>query len=154
MMCVLVLMFAFQTVKDKNKDFQVISATKQTSFGGVAGSPVSTNYLIKIIALRTMTLKADSIFAEGRIDRFYILKDSFNLLNSLKLTKGKTIEISVTIKSDSEMGGGDYQIKIPGSRATNPPFAVENSIIMRYSGGKNKYLTIRSVQKKPDILMP
>ncbi len=131
-----------------------MSASKQTTFGGVSGSPVTTQYRIKIKALRSFTLVTDSIFAENRIDRFSIVKDSFHMVDTFRLKKGKTVEIIMELKTESEMGGGNYQVKIPGSRVTKPPFSTDQGLVIRYFGGKCNYLIVKQVQKKPDILMP
>jgi hypothetical protein len=132
----------------------VISAYSQTSFGGIAGSPVTTLYIIRIKALRSFTLVADSIFAENRIEAFRILKDSFHLSDTCQMKKGMVIELTVSIRKEATMGGGDHQELIPGSRITEPPFAPGNGVLVRYRGGKSKYLLIKTVQKKPDLLMP
>ena len=155
--CIAGLLSGFKPVKpvvSKNKDFQVVSASSQATFGGVAGSPVTTLYKVRIKALRSFTLTSDSAFAEGRIEKFHILRDSFSTVSSLSVKKGKTIEIVFEVKTETEMGGSDYQLKIPGSRVAKPPFANENGVIIRYKGGKSKYLIIKKIEKKPDILMP
>ncbi len=137
----------------KNKDFQVVSASSQTSFGGIAGSPVTTLYTIRIKALRSFTLVADSIFVDHKIDRFSIVKDSFHHVDTMKLKKGKIVEINLLIKSESAMGGGNYQVKIPGSREAEPPKGY-SGLVMRYWGGKCRHLAIKTVEKKPDLMMP
>jgi hypothetical protein len=149
-----ILTFAFKPVKEKNKDFQVISAVRQTTFGGVAGSPVSTLYKVRLKVLRPFTLIADSIFAQDQVDRFSIVKDSFTQVDTLKLKKGMTIELLVALKTATDMGGSDFQLKIPGSREVKTPVQAAGGMVIRYFGGKNKCLTIKSVEKKPDIFMP
>ena len=148
------LALSFKPVKVKNKDFQVISATKQTIYGGVAGSPVTTSFVIRLKALRSFTLTADSLFSDNKADRFGIMKDSFNQVDVMKVKKGQTIDIVASIKTATEMGGSDYQLKIPGSPDSITPKEVAEGVMLRYYGGKNKCLIIKTVIKKQDIFMP
>jgi hypothetical protein len=150
----IIVLFAFKPTNEKNKDFVVISASKQTIFGGAPGSGISTLCSLKIKALRSFTLICDSAYADNRIARYYVIQRVVHPKDTLKVKKGTVLEILFSIKTESEMGGGDHQVKNPGSRETNPPIAGHKGIILRYYGGKCNYLSVNNVEKRDDIILP
>jgi hypothetical protein len=145
-----IISFSFICKKKESKDFKFISAQKQVLFGGVAGSPVVSLYRIKLKAIRNFEMICDSSYAEGKIDELFIQKDSFNTVQKLNIKKGQTFEFVFSVKTAAEMGGGDFQMEIPGSIEKNHPLAQENSVLLIYSGGKTNYFLV----KKFDVLNP
>ncbi len=139
---------------EKNRDFQVMSSTMQTSYGGAAGSGSATTYRIKIKANRTFTLICDSGFAQGKADAYVIVTDTFNQSSSRKLKKGEIFEFVLSIRDESSIGGGDFQKTFPGSPAANLPKKTKGALVIRYKGGKCKTLSINNLTKLEPILAP
>lgn len=146
--------FSCKSVPYKNKDFDVLEANKQTIFGGVSGSPVVTIYKMKIKALRNMTFYCDSAWAEGKKSDVLIDVDSFKMASQYTVKKGDTLLIHFEIRSESEMGGGNYQTKIPGSIEEKAPIEVTNGAVMEYKGGKSKYLVFNTITVIETIYAP
>jgi hypothetical protein len=144
----------FKPEKPCNRDFKVVKATKQTFYGGVAGSPVVTVYKLTLQTKRKMLLTPDSAWAEDRIDQVVIDVDSFTTVNSHRVKRGETVHLRFEIRSDSEIGGGDYQMKIPGSRAAKAPVNVKNGVVLQYKGGKHKTLVISDITTLETVFYP
>jgi len=140
--------------QDKNKDFKVVRATQLMSYGGAAGSGSATTYSIQLVARRKMTLSSDSGFAQGKVDAFAIMADSFSYVSSKVLKKGDTVNIVLTIRDESSIGGGDFQKIIPGSPAGNPPKKSKGTLVLRYKGGKCNFLDINKIEKLETIFAP
>lgn len=152
---VIFLLSSFQVKKvEKNLDFTFVSGTYQSLYGGVAGSGSSTTYSFKLKANRTFKMVCDSAFAMGKIDALYIFKDSVNRVSSMSIKKGTTYNFVLYIKSESQIGGGDFQQIIPGSRDAKKPKNQTGALILRYKGGKNKYLNINGLTKLDPIFAP
>lgn len=149
-----ILSFSFLCKKKESKDFKFISAQKQVLFGGVAGSPVISLYRIKLKAIRNFECICDSSYAEGKIDELFIQKDSFNTVQKLLLKKGQIVEFVYSVKTAAEMGGGDYQIEMPGSNEKTHPLTQENSILLMYKGGKNAYFLVKNYETLAPIFAP
>lgn len=146
---------SFQSKKiEKNLDFTFVSGTYQSLYGGVAGSGSSTTYTIKLKANRSFKMICDSAFAMGKIDAIYIVKDSVSQVGSMSIKKGMMYNFVLHIKSESQIGGGDFQQVIPGSRDAKKPKNQTGALILRYKGGKNKYLNINGLTKLDPIFAP
>lgn len=152
--CILFLSLSCKSAKQTNKDFSIISAEKQTFFGGAVGSPVVTLYKMKLKALRSFTFQADSAWAEGKIDAVLIDIDSFNTAHEKDLKKGDELNLHFEIRSESVIGGGDYQLKTPGSREIPAPVDVKNGVLMYYKGGSSKYLIFSDIITKEPVMAP
>jgi hypothetical protein len=154
LMAVLMVVFGFKPDKPCNRDFKVISAQKQTFYGGVAGSPVVTVYKLTLKAKHKMLLTTDSAWAEDRIDQVVIDVDSFTTLNSHRVKRGEIVHLRFEIRSDSELGGGDYQMKVPGSRSAKAPLDVKKGIVLNYRGGKSKTLVFSDITTLETVFYP
>jgi hypothetical protein len=154
LLALLMVVFAFKPSEPCNRDFKVLSAQKQTFYGGVAGSPVVTVYKVTLQAKRKMLLTSDSAWAEDRIDQLVIDVDSFKTVNSHRVKRGETVHLRFENRSDSEIGGGDYQMKVPGSRQNKAPFDVKNGIVLSYKGGKSKTLVINNITTLETVFYP
>jgi|GEM_PF-2019888 len=154
LLALLTVAFGFKPAKPCNRDFKVLNATKQTFYGGVAGSPVVTVYKLTLQAKRKMLLTPDSAWAEDRMDQVVIDVDSFTSVNSHRVKRGETLHLRFEIRSDSEIGGGDYQMKIPGSRESKAPGNVKNGIVLQYKGGKHNTLVISDIATLETVFYP
>ncbi|MEZ4804690.1 MAG: hypothetical protein R2852_04190 [Bacteroidia bacterium] len=139
------LVLSFECVKDKNRDFKVLKTEKQVIYGGLPGSPVVAHYSIQVKARRDFQIELDSGWADGKIDQLFVSIDSFHSDTKAELKKGEIVNLYFDIKTESEIGGGDYQYKVPGSLDAKPPIELKKGILIRYSGGKHKYLTINDI---------
>lgn len=137
-----------------NRDFSVIRAEKQSLFGGVAGSASVTVYTVTLKSRRSFTFTPDTAWAEGKKDGIYIEIDSFNRAGTLKVRKGQMLRVRFEIRSESTMGGGDYQLHDPGSPAGTPPVKHRSEAMLRYSGGKCKYLFFKDIKMLETIYAP
>jgi hypothetical protein len=146
-----VLVLSFECVKDKNRDFKVIKTEKQVLYGGLPGSPVVAHYSIQLKVRRNFSIELDSAWADGKIDQLFVAIDSFNSDTKAEFKKGEIVNLYFDIKTESEIGGGDYQYKLPGSLEAKPPIEVKKGILLRYSGGKRKYLTINDISNLEPI---
>ena len=155
MMAFALMMVVMQlSAQSKNKDFKVVRTTQLMSYGGAAGSGSSTTYSVQLIAKRKMTLIGDSGFAQGKADALHILKDSFTSVDRLSVKKGDTVDIVLTIRDETSIGGGDFQKSIPGSPLSNPPKKSKGVLVLRYQGGKHKILDINNIEKLETIFAP
>lgn len=145
---------AYRAPKSCKKDLQLLSAEKQTIFGGVAGSPVVTIYKFKLKAKRSFTFHADTAWAEGKYDAMRIDTDSLGIVSALHLKKGQILTMHFEIRSESSMGGGDYQITDPGSPQGKAPVKHQDEVVVRYKGGKCKYLFISNIKTIETIFAP
>ena len=101
-----------------------------------------------------MLLTPDSAWAEDRIDQVVIDVDSFKTVNSHRVKRGETVHLRFEIRSDSEIGGGDYQMKVPGSRENKAPIDVKNGLVLSYKGGKSKILVINDITPLETVYYP
>jgi hypothetical protein len=139
---------------EKNRDLQVVSASMQTSYGGAAGSGSATTYRVKLKVLRPFMLNCDSGFAQGKADAFVIVTDTFTQNSSKQLKKGEIIELVLSIRDESSIGGGDFQMVIPGSPTAELPKKTKGTLVIRYKGGKCKTLSINKLTKIEPIIAP
>lgn len=139
---------------EKNRDFQVISSTMQTSYGGAAGSGSASTYRIQLKANRAFTLTCDSGFAQGKADSYVIVTDTFKQSSSRQLKKGEIIELVLSIRDESSIGGGDFQKTFPGSPEAKLPKKTKGTLVIRYKGGKCKTLSVNNLTKLEPILAP
>lgn len=142
------------TAVEKNRDLQVVSTSMQTSYGGAAGSGSATTYRVKLKALRAFKLNCDSGFAQGKADAFVIVTDTFTQSSSKQLKKGEIIELVLSIRDESSIGGGDFQKTFPGSPTAELPKKTKGALVFRYQGGKCKTLSINKLTKLEPILAP
>lgn len=149
---ILTLLFSFRCQQHQNKDFSVLKIEEKTYFGGVAGSGVTTTYRIVLKAKRSFEMTVDSAYSKGKKDQIFIVKDSFNLVERLKIEKGKEIVLSFSTRTASELGGGDYQMIIPGSPEKAAPIGKASDLFFYYKGGKSDYLLSEKIKKLPDVL--
>lgn len=149
-----ILLSAFKSKDKCNKEFKLISVTSQTSYGGAAGSGSATTYRIKLKAKRAFTMTSDSGFAQGKADKLIMLKDSFNISDTLQLKKGQIFEVYFVIREEVQMGGGDYQLIIPGSNTAKAPVNTKNGAVIRYGGGKDKTMTFSTIKQLETIYAP
>lgn len=150
----LVLLSSFTAIKTGNKDFKVLSASSQTVYGGAAGSPVTTQYIIRLKALRCFTMSKDSAYAEGKIDVFQIVNGESTQSDKMKLKKGNLLTLMFTIVTPSDMGGADYQMKFPGSPLAQAPIASKSGVVIRYKGGKSRYLVVEDIKVTEPVIAP
>lgn len=135
-------------------DFVLVSAQKQTSYGGVAGSPVVTRYTIKIKPLRSFKFIADSAYGEDKIDKFTIQKKDFSTVDSLYIKKGKVITIVFDITTATDFGSMDFPNKFESSPSRKTPITSTTGVVLRYKGGKNKYFDVLKITEIPAIYAP
>ncbi|MES2616490.1 MAG: hypothetical protein V4613_01345 [Bacteroidota bacterium] len=135
-------------------DFVLISAQKQTSYGGVAGSPVVTRYVVKIKPLRSFKFVADSAYAEEKIDKFTVQKKDFSTVDSLYINKGKVITIVFDITTATDFGSLDFPSKFESSPTRKTPVTSATGIVIRYKGGKHRYFDINKVTEMPAVYAP
>lgn len=147
-------LFSFTPRKEVNKDLVLVSAVKQTIIGGVAGSPAITRYTIKVKSKRSFTIISDSAFAEGKIAMFEIQKDSFTATSQKYLKKGYTAVIGFSLVIPTEMGGSNYPVIIEGSPSAKCPIASGTGVVIRYKGGKSKYLDITKIKESETLYAP
>lgn len=150
-----VVLTSFLCKKPGNRDFRILQAEQQTIFGGVAGSPVVTVYRVVLLTKRKMTFTPDTGWAEGKADAIILELDSFRTAEKKVCQKKDTVRLYFEIRTESNLGGGDYQLHVPGSRETQPPEKGEaGSIWIRYAGGKDKLLNISNLIKRDTIMAP
>jgi len=149
-----VSIFLIGAKKPVNQDMQVISAEKQTVYGGVFGSPIVTNYKIEMKSKRNFTLSVDSVYAEGKKDELKLLKDSFNNTTTLKLKKNQIFTMYFYISNVSDVPH-QTNPQFSGSRAATPPIKMTNEqALFYYKGGKGKYLMVNNIKIKETIYAP
>lgn len=135
-------------------EFTLISAEKQTRFGGVAGSPVVTRYTIKLKTTAAFNFICDSAFAEDKKDKFTIQKIDFTTVDSMKVKKGKLITIVFDITTASDFGSPDFPTRFESSPSAKVPLESKTGIVLRYKGGKQRYFAIQSITEQPAIYAP
>ncbi|MDP2175995.1 MAG: hypothetical protein Q8K70_08810 [Bacteroidota bacterium] len=147
---------SFLCPKKNKNDFIIVSAVKQTVFGGVAGSPVVTIYKIKLKALKFFQIKCDSSYAEGKIDKLIIQLDSFNSSESKVLKKGEVVDFIYAISSEAQIGGGDYQEIIPGSPERKSPIDMDKGVLLVYqkNDGIIRYFKVENIKEQAPIYAP
>jgi hypothetical protein len=136
------------------KEFTLVSATQQATYGGVEGSPIVTRYTIKLKALTAFTMTCDSAYAAGRMDKFIILGDSSQDLDKLKLKKGKVLTIAFDIVVPSETGYNNYVGRFNGSPEVKVPVSSATGVVLRYKGGKSKYFGVAQIFTQPSVYAP
>ena len=154
----IVLVFLFcifiSAKKPVNQDLQVISAEKQTVYGGVYGSPIVTNYKIVLKSKRNFTIIVDSVYAEGKKDELKLLKDSFNHTKTLKLKKNQSLTMYFYISTVSDVPN-QTNPQFSGSRTAASPIKITNEqALFYYKGGKSKYLIVSNIKKNETIFAP
>lgn len=152
--CLSVGLMSSTGIKDKNKDFKLISASIQTSYGGAAGSGSVSTYTMRLKALRSFTLICDSGYGAGRRSELYIMQDSFHQASTLKVRRGQIIRLRFSIRDAVYMGGGDHQFVLPGSDSSALPIKSATGVAIRYRGGKNKVMAINKLQIETPIFAP
>ncbi|NQW41905.1 MAG: hypothetical protein HQ463_00535 [Bacteroidetes bacterium] len=138
----------------KNLDFEVIKATKQTIVGGVYGSPMVTNYTLNLKALRTFTIVTDSGYAEGKIDNLNITNDSNQIVKKAICKKGKSYVLYFSIITPIETNSNFPSDVFVGSREQKIPIKSSTGILMRYKGGKSKYLVLSKIVTNETVYAP
>lgn len=150
----LMLSLAFTKKEDRNKDFRILSASIQTSYGGAAGSGSVSTYTIRLKARRSFVLNCDSGYAAGRKSQLYVMADSIQMVSSKKVKCGEEVILKFSIQDEVYLGGGDYQMVIPGSDSSAIPIMSKTGVAIRYSGGKNKLMAINKLSISTPIYAP
>ncbi len=146
-------LFSFQNKKFVT-DFKVISASKKLMVGGAAGSPLITYYYIDVKANRNLTMVCDSAFADGRIDKFTVLVDTFKHLDQLKIKKGQMVHLTFSIIQPTQVGNQNYGLRIAGSPEAVPPIPTKTGVVLRYEGGNCRFLTISKINTLEPMYAP
>jgi len=144
------VVFGFSPTQE-NKDFTVISATQKTTYGGVRGSPIVTEYRIKLRAKRGFDFSTDSAHYLGKKDVFNIVKSDFSYLKSIKLKSKQELDLLFVTKTDTEIFSGDTSEIYPGSLNSELKTEDTKNFILFYNGGKSKCLKISSIKKEPTV---
>ena len=112
----------------------------------MAGSPVVSSYVLYAKANRSLNIKVDSGWAEGKVDRAIMLNDSGKPMTSHRLLKGEIIRIQVQIKTASPSEGNNHPWQMEGSKAAKSPCGVKNSFCVRYKSDKRNYLNTSNIK--------
>lgn len=134
-----------------NKDFTVISATQKTTYGGVRGSPIVTEYRIKLKAKKGFDFSTDSAHYMGKKDVYNIVKSDFSYLKSIKLKSKQEVDLLFVTKTDTEIFSGDTSEIYPGSLNSELKIEDTKNLILFYKGGKSKCLQISVIKKEPTV---
>lgn len=150
----LITIFGFHSKKDRNKDFKIISASMYQTFGGVAGSGSTTIYDISLKARRKINIACDSGYGIGRRDNLYLVSDSGKTMSEKSLRRGEVIHLRFSIHDEALVGGGNFQMYLPGSDSSALPIHSDIGVVIKYRGGKNKALAINKIETKEPIFAP
>lgn len=137
-----------------NLDFKIISTSKQVINGGVYGSPIVSNYTLKIKALSSFVLTADTAFAEGRKDKITILNDSNQIVKKSKILKNKIYTVYFSIITPTSTNNNFPENNFTGSPEGNCKIKSPLQIVLMYKGGKSKYLIPLKINNTNTVYAP
>ncbi len=126
----------------------------QTSYGGAAGSGSVSTYTIRLKARRNFEIQCDSGYGAGRRAELYIKVDSIQLASSRRIKRGQTVTMTFSIRDEVYVGGGDFQMVIPGSDSSAAPGGTKTGVSIKYLGGKSSTMAINKLSISTPIFAP
>ncbi len=137
----------------QNADFKCIEASEQTLYPGIYGAATSNSFKIKLVVLRKFKLKLDSAFAKGKVEKYVIGRNKIQYDSFIFLKPKDTIDLFFNFRDYPLMPNGENM----GESSKNglPPIKINhNQALLKYFGGKNKWLIINNITKKEEIFAP